>query len=756
MYFQSLSGDLFKFLGSVSPTSPDRWSVSAYYTSSFTSGKQHDTELSALDLDHTSHSRSLLHSRLSTSAEHNPCSQSLSLPTPDDGLNASAPEHTGILTAVQQQKELPDSSDGDNEREEDWTQLCESLLMYSKRHRHLFSAAEGKQTFRDDSASIYSFESPPLSPTNEPEMRLQSDEVTSPPATIWVPILLPSKHNLLSISVSDKLLWAVDSGHRIYFMMMDNYRKHWHSVKKNMDQISSSSSGNNVWGVYEHNSCVRLGLGMNLEGNRWRNITKNTHLAHKIKQVAVDETSVWAITTDGKVLFRQEVGQPYPEGIGWQEVGHNSTEFSYIACCRDVVWAINTIGIVYCRTGISLGTPSGIKWKVVHVPMLMSVAITSRGVAWGVSPDNTIGFRCGVSVTKPSGTGPWWEVCIDTLTNPEPSASSQVGIAFFASPAMLIDSLPLLGLDNKLSITASSKSGIVVLERGCHLHACLTTVTGFHYSPASEGNEFQSLRWSKLAASDNSLWLVCSETGYLYSLTDTNRLVRVECPEVKIRAISASPTQVCIVSEDSIWFSSTKVPESLTFDRIELLHGIHLRHVACGRRTVWTVGSNGVPYYLSDAQSQERHLSVWFPVSGNPHPFLMIAVSPNDWLIWACDEKYNVYARVGVCEKFPSGQQWKLIPERQAKELCADDEKIYAVTSNSELICRYGISKENVEGDYWRKMPGKYYEHISVGESGDLWTMDSKGCVWRQEWTMLKKNEQKRHSTGSASDWVAL
>ena len=712
----------------------------------------------------------LPHSLLTSSANEDTQLQSLFLPTSSGRMGSSLPERTAAQRhKIDRTEESSSSSDSGNE-EEDWIQLCGSLLMHSKRTKRSFSTdTEGKQMIDEDRESL---SSPPQSPTASQAPSLKVGRVLSPTATISVPISLPSRHGLVSISLSEKLLWTIDSKYRVYFMTMDSNRQTWHYSKQaKMNQISSSSSGNNVWGVFKHNAHVRIGIGMNVEGSRWRNITANTRLAGKIKQIAVDETAVWAITTNGKILFRRDVGQPYPEGNVWQEVEYGSREFTFIACCQNVVWAIDNFHRVYCRTGISLSMPNGEKWKLVHVPTLVSISITSRGVVWGVNLDNSIGFRCGASSTKSSGTGPWWMVCVEGLTPSEPSHSSQVGISIFNSPSALVESFSLLGLDNKLSIAASSKSGVVLLERGLHLHACLTSITGFHYTPASESDAFHYMRWSKLAASGNSLWLVSSDEGHLYSLTREDSLTLIDCPVKKIDVIAVSASHVWILSKDSILSGAIRFPEGdcLAFEKIERPQGIHLRHIACGTKTAWVVGSNGVPYFLFGLQSQKRRSLSWIPVDSNQQPLQMIAVSSNDWLVWACDKKGNVYARTGITTDIPIGQKWELIPERQVRELCADTEKIYALTTNGELICRYGISNANVQGDYWRKMPGKY-EHVAVGEFGDLWTMDDQGRVWKQEWTIMKavskqcyaqsiskRLEQSDSSSASvSSDWVEI
>lgn len=218
---------------------------------------------------------------------------------------------------------------------------------------------------------------------------------------------------------------------------------------------------------------------------------------------------------------------------------------------------------------------------------------------------------------------------------------------------------------------------------------------------------------------------------------------------------------------------STKVPEGIAFDRIELsaeLQYAKLRYVACGRNSAWAVDSNGVPHFRFAVQPQEPGAlsPAWISLEDNPHPLKMITVSPNGCLVWACDEHCNVYARIGVTSDYPVGERWEPIPEEKAKELCAENAKIYALTLNNELIYRYGIDENNAQGNYRRRMPGRF-EHIAVqGERGDVWTMDSIGKVWKQEQvvmsvassqvaklreTMFNKNVVSTSVPRDQSDW---
>jgi len=140
-----------------------------------------------------------------------------------------------------------------------------------------------------------------------------------------------------------------------------------------MQQVASSASGKIVWGIHHQNAYVRLGIGMNPAGSTWRNMTKGTSIAHKIKHIAVDETGVWVIKIDGQVLFRKGVSESNPEGRVWQEVGH-AAGFTYLACCREIIWAVTSTGKVFIRDGITPTSPSGKKWTEVKAPKLMAVA----------------------------------------------------------------------------------------------------------------------------------------------------------------------------------------------------------------------------------------------------------------------------------------------------------------------------------------------------------------------------------------------
>ena len=444
--------------------------------------------------------------------------------------------------------ELSDSShDSDTESRHsvvvsDYYKLCGTLVQSSNQTK----LQQQKQTMkgrlaafphrRDSTSSVESLED-------------VSQEETIAGADIWVPIPHPSRTHLRSVCLSEELLWVVDIRGMVFCTTTESKGRDWEMIPRSMEQITSSSSGKVVWGLHHQNAYVRLGIGMNPAGSTWRNMTKGTTIAHKIKHIAADENGVWAIKMDGQVLFRKGVTEGNPEGRVWQEVGYPAG-FTHVACCNETIWAITSSGKVFIRYGITPTSPSGKKWIEVKAPKLMMVALTSNGVVWGVDQESQMGFRCGITRKRPQGKGPWWEVSISALTHPSSPYNSlwQVmstelgGRQLFASLPPSVSSLVTSHpVHHKLvAISASAKIGVVLLEAGSKLHACWRSVTGYHYTSACRDDVFQLTTWTKLVVGSTALWLV-RDDGELYCLTHEDKLIRIEYSG-DISLMAASPS----------------------------------------------------------------------------------------------------------------------------------------------------------------------------------------------------------------------
>ncbi|XP_045397278.1 tectonin beta-propeller repeat-containing protein 1 isoform X4 [Lemur catta] len=122
--------------------------------------------------------------------------------------------------------------------------------------------------------------------------------------------------------------------------------------------------------------------------------------------------SVWAVSVQGKVWYREDVSHSNPEGSSWSLVD-TPGEVVQISCGpHDLLWATLWEGQALVREGISRNSPTGSCWSIVEAPgsengiMHVSVGV---GVVWAVTKDRKVWFRRGVNSHNPCGTS-WIEM----------------------------------------------------------------------------------------------------------------------------------------------------------------------------------------------------------------------------------------------------------------------------------------------------------------------------------------------------------
>uniref|UniRef100_A0A087Y5C9 Tectonin beta-propeller repeat-containing protein 1 n=1 Tax=Poecilia formosa TaxID=48698 RepID=A0A087Y5C9_POEFO len=118
--------------------------------------------------------------------------------------------------------------------------------------------------------------------------------------------------------------------------------------------------------------------------------------------------SLWAVSLQGKVWFREDISHHNPEGSSWVEVPPPG-EVVQISCGPgDLVWAVLWEGHLIVREGISRDCPRGTSWAGVESPSpevgTIHVAV-GVNVVWAVTKDNKVWFRRGVNSHNPCGSG---------------------------------------------------------------------------------------------------------------------------------------------------------------------------------------------------------------------------------------------------------------------------------------------------------------------------------------------------------------
>uniref|UniRef100_A0A665WNG2 Tectonin beta-propeller repeat-containing protein 1 n=1 Tax=Echeneis naucrates TaxID=173247 RepID=A0A665WNG2_ECHNA len=118
--------------------------------------------------------------------------------------------------------------------------------------------------------------------------------------------------------------------------------------------------------------------------------------------------SLWAVSLQGKMWFREGICHHNPEGSLWEEIPLPG-EVVQISCGPgDLVWAVLWEGQLIVREGIGRDCPKGTSWTVVDSPTpdvgAIHVAV-GVNVVWAVTKDNKLWFRRGVNSHNPCGSG---------------------------------------------------------------------------------------------------------------------------------------------------------------------------------------------------------------------------------------------------------------------------------------------------------------------------------------------------------------
>ncbi|XP_062946912.1 tectonin beta-propeller repeat-containing protein 1 isoform X2 [Cynocephalus volans] len=137
----------------------------------------------------------------------------------------------------------------------------------------------------------------------------------------------------------------------------------------------------------------------------------------EVTEEPMGHLSVWAVSLQGKVWYREDVSHPNPEGSSWSLVD-TPEEVAQISCGPyDLLWATLWEGQALVREGINRNNPKGSSWSIVEPPTsengIMHVSV-GVGVVWAVTKDRKVWFRRGVNSHNPCGTS-WVEMVGEML-----------------------------------------------------------------------------------------------------------------------------------------------------------------------------------------------------------------------------------------------------------------------------------------------------------------------------------------------------
>lgn len=123
--------------------------------------------------------------------------------------------------------------------------------------------------------------------------------------------------------------------------------------------------------------------------------------------------AVWAVTFQGKVIYRSGVSDKCPEGEKWIEVPSPQISITQLSVSPSgVVWGVTWEGVAVVRVGVSFYEPTGTAWQKVASPdaapelepcRLLQVS-AGLSCLWALTKDGQVWFRKGLSRASDSET----------------------------------------------------------------------------------------------------------------------------------------------------------------------------------------------------------------------------------------------------------------------------------------------------------------------------------------------------------------
>ena len=71
----------------------------------------------------------------------------------------------------------------------------------------------------------------------------------------------------------------------------------------------------------------------------------------EMRFIAVDDSCVWGIKTNGDVFLRTDVSRQRPQGKGWQTIKQN-TGFVQASCLNGIVWFLDEKNAIHVYKGL--------------------------------------------------------------------------------------------------------------------------------------------------------------------------------------------------------------------------------------------------------------------------------------------------------------------------------------------------------------------------------------------------------------------
>ena len=366
------------------------------------------------------------------------------------------------------------------------------------------------------------------------------------------------------------------------------------------------------------------------------------------------------------------------------------------------------------------------------------VSLGPRNVCWIIDNDSGIWFNPEITREDPKG-GKWYQLSLGEHLDRDASVFSSI-LSYFTKgnePKMLV---------------ANNQSGSWILGKRGALHVAHGHLMGTRWESKLPSYVQNAAFWTCVSATgadvNNGFVWALQPNGQLFCFKPGEQSYNVHPPpRVVLKYVSAGARSLwALTSSQDVYIRlgiSETCPQGLKWMKVDMLvqGNRRLINISCGNQTVWAVDFEGMPWFQLGREDRRgtSYSPAWVALEECPLDgckFTKIVVGPDDKMVWACDDKNNVYARRDVSESLWIGTSWELVSGTSGKDLSISRNQVWGLCPNGDVICRFGVSRNNVIGDYWRKVPGSF-EQISVSADNELWGVDRQGQLYQRQTRMF-------------------
>lgn len=663
--------------------------------------------------------------------------------------------------------------------EQPWAQLESTCNL--PRSDSLESATEEDfyRMYRSASAGNF-LDSPMLSikstttkPSKEPQQNLEEKE-SEKKDVIHRQVLLPKlvnswlvwgvPENINSLAVTHMHIWYSDRSENLFYRQTDSMSGAWQKVDLAAQQIAVSRSGYIWWRLHQNTVYVGTGISSKkVEGK------KQVEAIRDVTYIAVDEDCGWYIKLNGEIAVHKDLSRERP-AYRSQKI---PCEYDLIqlACLDRVVWGLTRDLQLVCRTGVSDQHPEGDEWckyespANCHVPEMMSIALGDNNTGWCVDTQGQVWFCTNVTREHPFGQGMWYQVAFSDYFMMDPTMTDMMrSVAERLDPQKLSQ---LLTSPRSGGLIAATHVGTWFVPSYKNvIQACKSIMQGHHWTITPPLGMAVSSSWKLVSAGAYT-----AEHEYIWAQHVNGEMV-IFSPEARHFKMVPQPSFsnhfICIsASHDSLWGLTANgtiyvrnavrncCPEGVNWVRLDLeqLGNIFFTHLSCGSDCVWAVDNNGDVYHKFGVlpPTDKLFTPVWLQVDPEPSGiiFTHVVAGPENWMVWAIDNKKQVYMREGISEKLSIGTKWCQITGTPANQLSISKLTVWALNPEGEILHRLGVSLANRGGDYWKKIPG-VFTYLSASPSNELWAISKELQLYRHHTKFIYRKRQS--SVSAATD----